>query len=84
MPREPKDRSIKPDDYSALLGEIRGLLQTARAAAARASIISKCRRTGRSASASCAGERKGHTNAKVEGFYDVNHSLSFMPRGYSS
>jgi len=36
MPREPKDRSVMPDDYSALLGEIRGLLQTARARAYQA------------------------------------------------
>ncbi len=36
MPREPKDRSVLPDDYSALLGEIRGLLQTARARAYQA------------------------------------------------
>ncbi len=36
MPREPKDRSVVPDDYSALLGEIRGLLQTARARAYQA------------------------------------------------
>ncbi len=36
MRREPKDRSVVPDDYSALLGEIRGLLQTARARAYQA------------------------------------------------
>jgi len=36
MPREPKDRAVMPDDYSALLGEIRGLVQTARARAYQA------------------------------------------------
>ena len=36
MPREPKGRAIMPDDYNALLGEIRGLLQTARARAYQA------------------------------------------------
>jgi len=36
MPREPKGRAVMPDDYSALLGEIRGLLQTARARAYQA------------------------------------------------
>ncbi len=32
----PRDRSVLPDDYSALLGEIQGLLQTARARAYQA------------------------------------------------
>ncbi len=32
----PRDRSVMPDDYVALLGEIRGLLQTARARAYQA------------------------------------------------
>ncbi len=36
MPRERKDRAVMPDDYSVLLGEIRGLLQTARARAYQA------------------------------------------------
>jgi len=36
MPREPKDRSLILADYDVLLGEIRGLLQTARARAYQA------------------------------------------------
>ncbi len=36
MPREPKGRAVLPDDYSALLGEIRGLVQTARSRAYQA------------------------------------------------
>jgi len=32
----PRDRSVMPDDYSALLSEIQGLLQTARARAYQA------------------------------------------------
>ncbi len=35
-PRKPSDRAAMPDDYGALLGEIRGLLQTARARAYQA------------------------------------------------
>src|SRR5437763_16669284 len=32
----PRERSVMPDDYTVLLGEIRGLLQTARARAYQA------------------------------------------------
>jgi len=35
-PRPPRDRAVMPDDYATLLGEIRGLLQTARARAYQA------------------------------------------------
>ena len=36
MPRKPADHAVMRDDYGALLGEIRGLLQTARARAYQA------------------------------------------------